>query len=83
MTQIIEFKEQVESNTRLNGVSEKEIFTAIYPYLSKILKTRPLNGRLKDTRHDLRQTALTILQLFYNHIYHNESADLYQELLQM
>jgi hypothetical protein len=41
-------------------------------YLSEIIKNRPLNGRLKDNRHELRAITMQLYNLFTNYIRDNE-----------
>jgi hypothetical protein len=76
LSQLIEYKEVSEfitqNNQGHNTISEKDIYERTFEYLMAILQQRPLNGRLKDTRHELRLTSLTILSLFQNLIYEDE-----------
>ena len=62
-------------------VVEKDIYEAVFDLLIKILKERKLNGRLKDTRHDLRNTALIILNLFQDYAFQDENYFRQKELI--
>lgn len=88
LSQLIECKEVSENNSRESAASaptitEQDIYAQTYPYLIRILQERPLNGRNKDTRHELRLSALTILQLFQNQIYDEENTARYTDLIKL
>ena len=65
------------------SLSENLFFTEIKDILFKILRDRPLNGRLQDTRHQLRCTTMTLLSLFFDYVMWNEQTPVIKEYLQM
>ena len=86
LQQVFNIKEKHEQiNRQKSGdANELEMLHALYPILEQIIEKRPLNGRLKDTRHELRMTTMQLYSLFYTAIAHDpRSLDQVRRLVKM
>lgn len=88
LRQVVNIKEKLEQISRQarGDSSEPEMLNALFPTLENIIYKKSLNGRLKDTRHELRMTTMQLFNLFYTAIAHNtdsRSLDQVKRLVKM
>ena len=56
-------------------MTEQDIFDHSYDLLVQILRERPLNGRLMDTRHLLRGSVVSLIKILINQVPISQALD--------
>lgn len=79
-------KEHVELNStdQSDGsFTELKIYQGVIQPLFKIIERKPLNGKRKDIRHDLRLRTITLMHLFMNFLVNDDYLNRYLLLIKM